>query len=203
MINITQVFVIVVLFGAGTDYCLFLIARYCEELRRRAGRGRMRSTEAIYQVGTALVASAGTVIVGLGMLYFSSFAKVKYTGPTIALSLAVALLAALTLAPAMLVAAAAARSSGPSVHPIDPPARRERLDDSGCDAADGILGQGRRPGGRLSAADPLGLPARARAPGRGRGSHEVEPQPVERPRPGSAQRDRSERRSDGISPSAS
>ena len=36
------------------------------------------------------------------MLFFSSFAKVKYTGPTIALSLAVALAAALTLAPAML-----------------------------------------------------------------------------------------------------
>ena len=55
--------------------------------------------EAISQVGAALVASAGTVIVGLGMLYFSTFAKVKFTGPTIALSLAVALTAALTLAP--------------------------------------------------------------------------------------------------------
>ncbi len=42
------------------------------------------------------------MILGLGMLYFSSFAKVKYTGPTIALSLAVALVAALTLAPALL-----------------------------------------------------------------------------------------------------
>ena len=101
MINITQVFVVVVLFGAGTDYCLFLIARYCEEL----GHGRSRVDalqEAIGQVGAALVASAGTVIVGLGMLYFSIFAKVKYTGPTIAIGLAVALLAALTLAPAML-----------------------------------------------------------------------------------------------------
>jgi putative drug exporter of the RND superfamily len=101
VINITQVFVVVVLFGAGTDYCLFLIARYCEEL----GRGRSRVDalrEAIDQVGAALVASAGTVIVGLGMLYFSIFAKVKYTGPTIAIGLAVALLAALTLAPAML-----------------------------------------------------------------------------------------------------
>jgi putative drug exporter of the RND superfamily len=101
VINITQVFVIVVLFGAGTDYCLFLIARYCEELRHRKSR-KDSLDEAISQVGAALVASAGTVIIGLGMLYFSSFAKVKYTGPTIALSLAVALLAALTLAPAML-----------------------------------------------------------------------------------------------------
>ncbi len=101
VIKITKVFVIVVLFGAGTDYCLFLIARYSEELRR--GRSRPDAlAEAINQVGAALIASAGTVIVGLGMLYFSSFAKVKYTGPTIALSLAVALLAALTLAPAML-----------------------------------------------------------------------------------------------------
>ena len=45
---------------------------------------------------------ASTVIVGLGMLYFSSFAKIQYTGPAIALSLAVALLAALTLAPILL-----------------------------------------------------------------------------------------------------
>ena len=102
VINITQVFVIVVLFGAGTDYCLFLIARYCEELRHRASTA-LALREAISQVGAALVASAGTVIIGLGMLYFSTFEKVKYTGPTIAISLAVALCAALTLAPAMLV----------------------------------------------------------------------------------------------------
>ncbi len=101
VINITRVFVVVVLFGAGTDYCLFLIARYREEL----SRGRSRSDalhEAIVQVGAALIASAGTVIVGLGMLYFSSFAKIQYTGPAIALSLTMALVAALTLAPVLL-----------------------------------------------------------------------------------------------------
>ncbi len=101
VINITNIFVIVVLFGAGTDYCLFLIARYREELIR--GRERDDALrEAIVQVGGALVASAGTVIVGLGMLWFSSFAKIQYTGPAIALSLAIALMAALTLAPVLL-----------------------------------------------------------------------------------------------------
>ena len=42
------------------------------------------------------------MIVGLGMLWFSSFAKIQYTGPAIALSLAIGLLAALTLAPVLL-----------------------------------------------------------------------------------------------------
>jgi RND superfamily putative drug exporter len=42
------------------------------------------------------------VILGLGMLYFSTFAKIQYSGPAIALSLAVALAAALTLAPVLL-----------------------------------------------------------------------------------------------------
>lgn len=101
VIDITKIFVIVVLFGAGTDYCLFLIARYREELVR----GRSRSDalrEAITQVGGALVASAGTVIIGLGTLWFSTFAKIQYTGPAIAMSLAIALAAALTLAPVLL-----------------------------------------------------------------------------------------------------
>jgi RND superfamily putative drug exporter len=101
VINIAPIFVVVVLFGAGTDYCLFLVARYKEEL----GRGESRVTalrEAIRQVGAALVASAATVIVGLGMLGFTSFAMFRYIGPTIALSLAVALVAALTATPAML-----------------------------------------------------------------------------------------------------
>jgi RND superfamily putative drug exporter len=117
VINITQVFVVVVLFGAGTDYCLFLIARYSEEL----GQGRTPKValcESITRVGGALVASAGTVIVGLSMLYFSSFAKVRYTGPTIAISLAVALAAALTLAPALLAIL------GPAIFwPFRPPRR--------------------------------------------------------------------------------
>jgi RND superfamily putative drug exporter len=101
VINITNLFVIVVLFGAGTDYCLFLIARYREELIRGMGRDEALR-EAISKVGGALVASAGTVIVGLGMLWFSSFAKIQYTGPAIALSLAIGLVAALTLAPVLL-----------------------------------------------------------------------------------------------------
>jgi RND superfamily putative drug exporter len=107
VINITQLFVVVVLFGAGTDYCLFLIARYREELANgKSLADALRA--AIGEVGAALVASAATVIVGLGMLGFSSFATFRYTGPTVALSLAVALVAALTVAPALLASLRAA-----------------------------------------------------------------------------------------------
>ncbi len=101
VINITDVFVIVVLFGAGTDYCLFLIARYREELARGL-RGEEALSEAIRQIGGALVASAGTVILGLGMLWFSVFRKIQYTGPAIALSLVIGLIGSLTLAPVLL-----------------------------------------------------------------------------------------------------
>src|SRR5262249_24124104 len=47
-------------------------------------------------------ASAGTVMVGLGLMALAEFAKVRYAGPAIALSLGIALLSSLTLTPALL-----------------------------------------------------------------------------------------------------
>jgi RND superfamily putative drug exporter len=101
VMKITDIFIVVLLFGAGTDYCLFLIARYREEWQQ--GRSSAEAVQqAISRVGGALVASAGTVICGLSTMYFARFGKISYTGPAVALSLAVALVACLTMAPALL-----------------------------------------------------------------------------------------------------
>jgi RND superfamily putative drug exporter len=101
MVNISQVFAVVMLYGAGTDYCLFLISRYREELER--GRdGPSALARSVSGVGGALAASAATVVCGLGLMGLAEFAKVRCGGPAIAISLTVALIASLTLTPALL-----------------------------------------------------------------------------------------------------
>jgi RND superfamily putative drug exporter len=92
----------VLVFGAGTDYALLLTARYREELRRHEDRHAAMAV-ALRRAGPAIVASAGTVVLSLLTLSFAELNSTKSMGPVLAIGVAVALLAMMTLLPALLV----------------------------------------------------------------------------------------------------
>ncbi len=96
-----EVYITVVTYGTGVDYCLFLIARYKEELDKGLPLPKAL-TATLSQVGAAVLASAATVICGIGMMVFAEFGKFREAGVGIAVSLIVGLFAALTLTPALL-----------------------------------------------------------------------------------------------------
>ena len=92
----------VLVFGAGTDYALLLVARYREELRRHGDRHEAM-TEALHRAGPAIIASAATVAVGMLTLTVAEMNSTKGLGPVLAIGVAVGLLAMVTLLPALLV----------------------------------------------------------------------------------------------------
>lgn len=101
LFNGIEVYVTVVMYGAGVDYCMFLMARYKEELDAGATFDEAIAG-AIGNVGAALVASAGTTAVGIGMMVFAEFGKFRQAGVAMSFSLVVVLLASLTFTPALL-----------------------------------------------------------------------------------------------------
>src|SRR5580698_9591456 len=92
----------VLVFGAGTDYALLLTARYREELRRHEDRHAAMAV-ALRRAGPAVVASGGTVILSLLTLSLAELNSTKSLGPVLAIGVAVALLAMMTLLPTLLV----------------------------------------------------------------------------------------------------
>ena len=94
----------VLVFGAGTDYALLIIARFREELRRYEDKyDAMRA--ALRGAGPAILASGVTVILGLLCLLFSDLSSNKSLGPVAALGIAATMAAMLTLLPALLALA--------------------------------------------------------------------------------------------------
>jgi putative drug exporter of the RND superfamily len=98
---LVELFLVALLFGSGTDFCLFVSWRFGEHWEASDPARAMRV--ALDRSSPALLTSAGTVIVGLLLMGTTRFKLFSSTGPSVALGLAVTLAASLTMTPALLV----------------------------------------------------------------------------------------------------
>jgi putative drug exporter of the RND superfamily len=92
----------VLVFGAGTDYALLLVARYREELHRHGDR-HVAMAVALRRSVPAILASSATVVIGLLCLLAAELNSNRGLGPVGAVGVACAFLTMTTLLPALLV----------------------------------------------------------------------------------------------------
>ncbi|MGA8116318.1 MAG: efflux RND transporter permease subunit [Actinocatenispora sp.] len=97
----SQGILFILVIGACTDYSLLLVSRYREELRRE--RHRIEALVNAYRAAFApIVASGGTVILGVLCLLITNLKSTSSLGPVAAIGIGASLLAALTFLPAVL-----------------------------------------------------------------------------------------------------
>ncbi len=99
--SLSQIMLIILVLGAGTDYALFLIFRVREEIR--SGLPPQDAiVRAVERVGESITFSAGTVIAALLSLLAATFGIYSSLGAPLAIAIFLMLLAGLTLLPALL-----------------------------------------------------------------------------------------------------
>jgi RND superfamily putative drug exporter len=99
---LVELFLIAVLFGTGTDLVLLLTWRFAEHWDGQSDPAPTVA-QTVRHEAVAIVSSAGTLILALSLLVLARFKLFSQTGPFVALGMVVGLLAALSLAPALLV----------------------------------------------------------------------------------------------------
>ena len=97
----TTAILIVLMFGAGTDYCLLIVARFRDELGREedVGAAMARAAE---RTAPAILSAGAIVVVAMLTLTLADFNATREMGPILALGVAIMVLAGLTLLPAVL-----------------------------------------------------------------------------------------------------
>jgi putative drug exporter of the RND superfamily len=91
----------VLLFGAGTDYCLFLVSKYRECLLSESDKFKALQS-AIKHSGGAILVSALTVVLSLGTLLLAHYGSFQRFAVPFSLVILIMGIAALTLLPALL-----------------------------------------------------------------------------------------------------
>ncbi|WP_010650416.1 MMPL family transporter [Oceanobacillus massiliensis] len=91
----------VLLFGAGTDYCLFLVSRYRDELQLEPNKYKALQF-ALANSGGAILMSGLTTVLGLLALSLANYASYDRFAVPFSLSILVMAIAVITLLPALL-----------------------------------------------------------------------------------------------------
>lgn len=92
----------VLLFGVGTNYVLFIVSRYREEITGTNDRFQAM-TLAMRRVGPSIFGSSMTTVVAMFLLVFSMLGSFKTMGPMLAITVTIMLIVALTVLPAAIV----------------------------------------------------------------------------------------------------
>jgi RND superfamily putative drug exporter len=92
---------IVLMFGVGTDYSLLLVSRYREELRRTEDK-HAAMHHALSRTGPTIIASGLTVALAMLVLALADTRLTSSLGPVAAIGVASAMVAGVTLLPALL-----------------------------------------------------------------------------------------------------
>ncbi|MCW4459011.1 MMPL family transporter [Microbacterium sp. MPKO10] len=123
----TQGILMILVIGAATDYSLLYVSRFREALRDYDKKWDA-AWAALRGATPAILASGGTVIAGLLCLLLSELNSNKALGPVAAIGIVFALLASLTLLPALLMWAGRV-----AFWPIRPRFGQEHVLDKGAD----------------------------------------------------------------------
>ncbi|MCX9013507.1 MAG: MMPL family transporter, partial [Candidatus Methanoperedens sp.] len=88
--------------GLGVEYGVFMVTRYREERAKK--ENQLESLKiTVHGIGSAIIGSGMTTIVGFGALSFATVPMIQRLGQTLALGIAFCLLAALFATPVMLL----------------------------------------------------------------------------------------------------
>ncbi|MBN1678450.1 MAG: MMPL family transporter [Candidatus Thermoplasmatota archaeon] len=91
-----------ILMGVGTDYAIFIVARYREE--RIKGHNREESVRtSVTWAGESISTSGATVMISFFALSVAEFSMIRTMGMILGLAIAISLLVALTLVPSIIM----------------------------------------------------------------------------------------------------
>jgi uncharacterized membrane protein YdfJ with MMPL/SSD domain len=98
--TVTDAYLVVTIFGVGTDYCLFIISRFREEMKQPDHKQGILTT--MKRISPVILASAVTVVIAFLCLSVSRFEMTRTSGLALAIGIGVTLLLGLTLVPALM-----------------------------------------------------------------------------------------------------